>query len=262
MSSYDAIPDFGLLYDSVPAYNERPDVAFYVEEAGRAQGRVLELGCGTGRILLPMARAGVDVEGIDASRTMLARCREKLAGERPEVQARVRLQEGDVRDFDLGAQFALIIAPFRVLQHQTTVDDQIRCLQCVARHLRPGGRFLFDVFNPLFSRMVAADGAEWPDTSELTLRDGRKMRRAFRIRRVRWLDQVNEVELVYYVTAGDQEERYIHGFDMRWYLRSELSHLLARTGFREVANYGDFARGPLTETSGDHVVCAERVGAS
>src|SRR5712664_738567 len=80
-SSYDAIPDFGVLYDAVPLYAARQDVGFYVEEAKRARGTVLEVGCGTGRILLPIARAGCSIVGVDSSRQMLERCRAKLAGE-------------------------------------------------------------------------------------------------------------------------------------------------------------------------------------
>lgn len=257
MSSYDEIPDFGLLYDSVPAYNERPDVAFYVAEAKSATGPVLELGCGTGRILVPIARAGVDVTGLDSSRTMLERCRHKLATENDPVRAHAAVRDGDVRDFDLGRKFGLIIAPFRVMQHQTTVEDQFRFLASVARHLQPGGRFVFDVFNPHFGRMVMHDGLEAGDTPEFTMPDGRVMRRNFRIRRVRWLEQVNEVELIYYLSrAGAPEERFVHAFDMRWFLGAELEHLLTRAGFRILATYGDFHRGPLTEQSSERIVCA------
>jgi len=85
MSSYETAADFGTLYDAVPAYAARADVAFYVAEATRvareSRATVLELGCGTGRVLLPLARAGHDVTGIDASAAMLARCRAKLARE-------------------------------------------------------------------------------------------------------------------------------------------------------------------------------------
>src|SRR6266511_2832821 len=149
-SSYDAIPDFGLLYDSVPLYAARQDVAFYIEEAKATRGTVLEVGCGTGRILLPIARAGCDITGIDSSRQMLERCRTNLAAEPAAVQGRVRLVLNEMSRFNLGATYPLIIAPFRVVQHLTTVDDQLRFLDVVARHLAPGGRFIFDVFNPRF----------------------------------------------------------------------------------------------------------------
>jgi len=255
-SSYDDIPDFGLLYDQVPLYLERADVAFYVEEAKAARGPVLELGCGTGRILLPIARAGSTIVGLDSSRHMLERCREKLGAEPAAVQRRVTLHQGDLHDFDLGggATFTLIIAPFRVFQHLTTIDAQLRVLANVARHLAPAGRLVFDVFNPRFEMMVGADGVEREDTPEQRLPDGRTLRRTYRVAKVRWADQANDVELIYYVDG----KRYVQGFAMRWFLRAELEHLLTRAGFRVCAIYGDFARGPLVEGAPEQVVVAER----
>jgi SAM-dependent methyltransferase len=252
-SSYDAIPDFGVLYDSVPLYAARQDVGFYIEEARDARGRVLEVGCGTGRILLPIARAGAAITGIDASAQMLDRCRAKLAAEPAAVQSRVKLAQHDMRDFDLGEKFGLIIAPFRVMQHLTTIDDQLRFLAVVARHLAPGGRFAFDVFNPYFARLVDADGTEHEDTTEQRLPDGRTFSRAYRIARVRWIDQVSESELIYYVNA----KRYVQAFEMRWYLAAELRNLLARAGFQVREMYGDFSRGPLVDGCPELVVRAE-----
>jgi len=245
-SSYDAIPDFGLLYDSVPLYAARQDVGFYVEEAKATRGTVLEVGCGTGRILLPIARAGIPITGIDGSKQMLERCRAKLQGER------ATLVLHDMRDFDLSVKFDLIIAPFRVVQHLTTIDDQLRFLATVARHLAPQGRLIFDVFNPRFDMLVNADGVEREDTPEQRLPDGRTFRRAYRIARVRWLDQVSEAELVYYVDGT----RYVQAFEMRWYLVAELRNLLARAGFRVREMYGDFARGPVVDGCPELVVVA------
>ncbi len=224
-SSYDTIPDFGLLYDSVPLYAARADVGFYVDEAKAADGRVLEVGCGTGRILLPIARAGCAITGIDGSKQMLERCRVNLAAEPAAVQSRIKLAQHDMRDFSLAEQFALIIAPFRVVQHLTTV-------------------------------VVGANGVEREDTPEQRLSDGRTFRRTYRIARVRWIDQVSEAELVYYVDAT----RYVQAFEMRWYLAAELRHLLARAGFRVREMYGDFARGPVVDGCPEIVVVAEFTG--
>lgn len=265
-SSYDAIPDFGLLYDSVPLYAARADIGFYLQEAASVRGAVLELGCGTGRVLLPLARAGRTVVGLDNSRQMLARCRAKVAAEPAPVRARIALHDHDVRAFDLGgegggATYPLVIAPFRVLQQLTTVEDQLAFLTAVARNLAPGGRFIFDVFNPDFAALARADGVEREDTPEQPLPDGRSFRRAARVERVRWVDQVSETELIYYVSArpGATPERFVQAFEMRWYLRAELLHLLARTGFRVRELYGDFARAPLVDGSPEQVVCAELV---
>ncbi|HEV7837067.1 MAG TPA: class I SAM-dependent methyltransferase [Gemmatimonadaceae bacterium] len=258
---YDAFPDLPEIYDSVPAYVARRDVAFYVDEAKDAGGRVLEVGCGTGRVLLPIARSGRAIDGIDASPPMLERCRAKLQGEPDDVRQRVTLHRADARKFDLGHQFDLVIAPFRVMQHLISIEDQLAFLESAARHLTPGGRLAFDVFNPHFSALVSADGTEREDTPDTKLPDGRSFRRAGAVARVRWIDQVSEVELVYYISreAGAPIERRVQSFDMRWFLCAELVHLLARTGFQVRSIYGDFNRSPLTDKSPEQIVCAERV---
>lgn len=242
----------------MPAYTNRRDTQFYVDEAKAVGGTVLELGCGTGRVLLPIARAGYTIDGLDSSPHMVERCETKLFAEPESVRERVHLHRGDVRSFNLGKKFDLVTAPFRVLQHLTTVEDQLAFLDAVARHLQPGGRFCFDVFNPNFAALVAADGSEHEDTPETPLPDGRSFRRTGRVRRVRWIDQVSEIELIYYVSekARAAPNRYVQAFDMRWFLFAELQHLLARRGFRVRSIYGDFDRSPLEDRSPEQVVRA------
>ena len=264
MSSYDTVADFGALYDEVPAYIARKDVAFYVAEAdrhARSAGTVLDLGCGTGRLLLPLVRAGHRVFGVDRSPAMLRRCAEKLAREPAEVRSRAGLLEGDVREFEVPRSgFGLAIAPFRILQHLTTVDDQLHCLATVRRHLAPNGRFAFDVFNPNFALMAKDRSAETEDTPERQLPDGRFFRRAFKVLRVHWVEQVNDVELIYYVRAGGGGEvtRVVQAFSMRWYNVPELEHLLVRAGFTVEATYGDFDRSPLRDGTAEIVVVARK----
>jgi SAM-dependent methyltransferase len=255
MTSYDQVADFGLLYDSVPAYQERTDVGFYVEEA-RGERSVLEIGCGTGRVLLPIARSGTIITGIDSSASMLTRCGDRVEEEPPEVRRRISLKQGDIRDFAFPDKFTLAIAPFRILQHLKAIDDQLTCLATVRRHLEPGGRFLFDVFNPFYALLVKDRSIEAEETAELELPDGRFMRRNYRIPRVRFVDQVNETELIYYVRSGDTTERVVQSFEMRWYNKAELEHLLARAGFTVEAIYGGFDRRPLTDDAPEIVVVA------
>jgi len=260
MTIYDAFPDLPAIYDAVPLYVARRDVDFYVEEAKDAGGRVLEVGCGTGRILLPIARSGSTIEGVDASPEMLERCHAKLRKESDDVRRRVTLHRADARTFEIGRQFDLVIAPFRVMQHLTTIEDQLAFLHSAARQLTPRGRLAFDVFNPDFTKLVSADGNEREDTPNTKLPDGRSFRRAGRVARVRWIDQVSEIELIYYITpeSGGLVERHVQSFDMRWFLSAELIHLLARAGFRVRSIYGDFDRSPLSDKSPEQIVCAER----
>jgi len=261
MSIYDAFHDLPAIYDAVPLYVARRDVDFYVDEAKDAGGRVLEVGCGTGRILLPIARSGSAIEGVDSSAEMLGHCNAKLRKESDDVRRRVKLHRADARTFDIGRHFDLVIAPFRVMQHLTTIEDQLAFLHSAARHLRPGGRLAFDVFNPDFNALVSANGTEREDTPPTKLPDGRSFRRAGRVARVRWIDQVSEIELIYYITpeSGGRVERHVQSFDMRWFLRAELVHLLERAGFRVRSIYGDFDRSTLSDKSPEQLVCAELV---
>src|SRR5262245_38875828 len=177
--SYEFIAD---LYDHVEIYSSRPDVEFYVEEALRSGGPVLELGCGTGRVLVPTARAGVEITGLDLSTKMLDVCRERLAAEPPEVRARVRIVQGDLAAFDLECCFALVTVPFRPFQHLTRVEEQLSCLAAVRRHLSPGGRLVFDVFNPSIP-MLSASLADAPvqDGPPFTMPDGRVVVRSMHV---------------------------------------------------------------------------------
>jgi SAM-dependent methyltransferase len=238
------IPEF---YDHVVPYASRADVRFYVETAREAGGPVLELGCGTGRVLIPTARAGVEIVGLDASPPMLDACRRRLSAEAPDVQRRASVQHGDMRAFDLGRAFRLATIPFRPFQHLVTVDEQIACLAAVRRHLAPGGRLVFDLFNPSIPVLARpVDGVELDPEPAFTLPDGRTVVRWHRIVARDLTTQVNRVELIYYVTHPDgRQERLVHSFPMRWLFRFEAEHLLARAGFAVEHVYADFDRSPF-----------------
>ncbi len=258
--SYDAIEEIGLLYDNVTLYNARRDVDFYVDEALAHGRKVLEVGCGTGRILIPAARQGAEITGLDRSPRMLAQCEARLAEEPPEVRKNVTLVQADMRDFDLGRQFSIIMIPFRPLQHLLTVSEQISALRAMHRHLEPGGRLVFDVFNPKIQYLVEDNSREREDTAEVALPAGRSFRRTARVAAVHVADQYSEIEIIYYVRGTDgKTQRLVQGFPMRWYWRYEVEHLLARCNFRVKAVFGDFNRSPLTDVSPEMIFMAERI---
>lgn len=238
------------LYDYVVPYATRGDVEFFVDEALAANGPVLEIGCGTGRVLIPVARAGVTITGIDSSSAMLDRCREKVGAEQPNVQQRIDLIEGDMRAFRLGRTFALATLPFRPFQHVLTVDDQVACLTAIHRHLEPDGRLILDLFNPsidyLANRPIGLEISEGPPT---TLPDGRSLERTFKIVKADRFEQVNDIELIYNVTGlTGQTQRSVHAFRMRYLFRFEAEHLLARTGFLVEQLYAGYDRSSYGST--------------
>ncbi len=257
---YDRNPLFAEFYDHTPIYAARADVPFYVDCARHASGKTLELGCGTGRILIPTAAAGCNIVGLDASGFMLERCRTKLERQPTEVQRRARLAQGNMIDFNLNESFALITIPFRGFQHLLRTEEQLSCLSCVHRHLAPGGRLVFDAFQPnpryLHDPEYLEEREEFGETP---LPDGRSFRRTWRIAAYRRAEQINEIEFIYYLTHADgTKERIVEPFPLRYFYRFELEHLLARAGLRLTNLYGDFDRTPLRDDSPEMIFVAER----
>ena len=234
------------LYDWVIPYRERPDIDFFVGAAKDAGGPVLEVGCGTGRVLIPSARAGVDVLGLDLSPQMLAVCRERLQQESLAVQARVQLVQADMRAFDLGRLFTLATLPFRPFQHLITVEEEVSCLENIRRHLVEGGRLVLDLFNPSLDALSGqTEGEEVGDEPRFSTTNGRSVLRRLKIVAHDRFTWVNQVELIYYVTHQDgREERLVHAFPMRYLFRFEAEHLLARCGFEVEQLYSGFDRSP------------------
>ena len=232
------------LYDLVVPYRNRPDVGFFVDEAVKSTGPVLEVGCGTGRVLVPTARAGVDITGVDSSDKMLSRCRASLGNEPESVRSRTTLVQADMRNFDLKREFRLITLPFRPFQHLITVEDQLECLKTLRRHLSDDGRLILDLFNPSIPALAKDDiGVESEPEAEFTTEDGRRVLRTHKMVDRDLFNQIVYAELIYYVTHPDgREERLVHAFPMRYLFRFEAEHLLARAGFRMEAVYGDYDR--------------------
>lgn len=129
-------------------------VDFYRAEVDRHGGRVLELGCGTGQKLIPIAADGHPCVGVDFSSDMLAEARRKA----DERGVAVEWMQGDMRAFDLGRTFDFVFITANSLLHLHEAEDLVSCFQSVRRHLAPGARFVFDVFNPSVHLLAAADG--------------------------------------------------------------------------------------------------------
>jgi len=235
-------------YDSAYAKKaDLVDVPFYVELAEQAGGPVLEIACGTGRVMLPAARKGIEIHGVDNSAPMLAVLREHVAKESPEVQRRVHLYQGDMREFRLGREFPLVMIPFRPMQHMLTVDDQVSALQTEAAHLGPGGTLAFDVFYPKYEVMWEKVGEEvleleWtsPEDPSLTVR------RYFR------KESVDKIRQIFYFTfifrtyrGGEMVREEREAFSLGYYTYPHLRALFRLAGLEVTAGYGSFEKAPL-----------------
>ncbi len=259
MDEYAPIAD---LYDHVGPYRNRPDVDYFVDAARQAGSPVLEIGSGTGRVLIPTARAGIDIVGLDSSPSMLAICRRFVEQEPPAVRSRIELVEADMRGFDLGRTFRLVTLPFRPFQHLVTAVDQLACLSAIRRHLDAGGRLVLDLFNPCIEALAQPVGEESPPEPEFTTPDGRSVTRRFRIAFRDLANQVNQVELIYYVThPGGRVERLVHAFPMRYLFRFEAEHLLARAGFEVERVYSGYDKRPFGSSYPGELILVARKAA-
>jgi SAM-dependent methyltransferase len=211
------------------------DVPFYLEEAKRFGGPVLELGVGTGRIAVPIAAAGIEVVGVDLSNGMLEVALEtaKLAG------VEIDLRYGDMRDPPVEGEFPLVIAPFRSLLHMETDADRRAVLRAVKRHLAPKGHFVFDVFAPS------------PDDIKET--QGLWLEREPGIwERADWHEGSRTLVLHVRAEAGESE------MSLSWLDRREWTALLREEGFVIEHTYGWFDRTPWVGGEDSIYICRAR----
>ena len=233
------------------AYKNLPgliDVPFYVDIAQRHGGPVLEVACGTGRILLEIARLGMTIEGVDYSEDMLSILEGKLHNETEELQQRVTLHRGDMRTFSLKKQFRLVIMPFRSLQHMYTVDDQIQALERMRQHLNPSdGLLVFNVFYPNFT-MLEKDmhreilEIEWQDPNNAK----RKVKRFFTREKVDKLNQYFEgffTFKTYENTELIMEEKA--PIKMGFFTYPQMQLLFTHCGLEIVEEFGSFMKEPI-----------------
>lgn len=218
------------------------EVDFYIDEALDADGPILELGCGTGRVLLPIARAGVEITGLDVAADLLGVLREKLAAEDAALRDRVELVEADMSAFDLGRCFAAVLVPYRTFQHLLDPLDQQRALRCIGAHLERGGRLVFNTFDPLAE--FVRDGFSTPvrrDLDFVAAQTGHRVS-VYYSRHADPEVQVVEQELVFEEFARDGESlgRQASLLQLRWTPQGEMRYLLERYGFAVEALYGDF----------------------
>ncbi len=247
-------------YDFVPPYCQRNDVGFYVDLAKSCGGPALELGCGTGRITLPIAAAGIDIVGLDYSPAMLEVASQKLLRLSAEVCRRVCLLQGDMRNFNYEESFALIIVPFHGFQHLLTVEDQLACLNSIQGCLQKNGTLVIDAFNPNLSYLLEEKYLqEWGDEPEFTMPDGRRVQRRFRTLQRDLSRQLLDIDMIHYIYHPDgREEKLTDRIAMRYFFRYELEHLISRGGFAVKAVYGDYDHHPFATGAAEIIVVAEK----
>lgn len=231
------------------------DIPFFLEMARQADGEILDLACGTGRISIPLAEAGHQVTGLDLSTEMLARAEQK-AKERG-VLDRLAFLQGDMRKFELRKKFPLIMIPFRSFLHLLHIHEQMKALSCIRQHLSPGGKFVMNVFVPAISHL-------YEESERMSLRGTYPLESGDEIAmwdytRYDHFQQLCEVTRTYERTnnEGLVTEKVVGRFTLRYIFPAELHHLLRLNGFKVVQRYGSFNKDPFDQKSTELVIVAE-----
>lgn len=238
----------------------RGDVNFYRELARRhldGPGSILELGAGTGRVTIPLARDGHHVVAIDQAPAMLDRLTARVAGLPPTSRVRVQPVAADLRTFRIERRFPLVIAAFNVFEHLYTRGEVDACLRRVADHLEPGGVFAFDVQLPDLEWLVRDPTKRWAKTRFTDPTTGRPM----------WystnhdydpIGQIVLIRLFYDPIGSDGAPGTVVTLSQRKFFPAELEALIAHAGLSVIDRYGDFSFGPLVARSESQIVVCGR----
>jgi SAM-dependent methyltransferase len=243
MSDYDR---FARLYD-LEHQDFADDLDLYRNFALRCDGPVLELGCGSGRVCLALARSGFDITGVDTSEAMLDLARVHVAS--VGFAGRVRLEQADVRALPFEGRFALVIYPLNGFLHLLTVEDQLAALKCARRALLPGGFLIVDLPNPHVAFAPDADGA-FLLRRRFASPDGHAIA-SLTLSQTDFAGQRQHLTLRYDEMDGDQlVQRTTAETDLRFVYRYEMEALLRQADLRIDAVYGSYDLDPY-ETDSD-----------
>lgn len=233
------------------------DVSMWETLAGDATGPLLEIGCGTGRLLLPLAQAGYTLTGIDLSETALSAAQAKLnaAG----LSHKAALASADMRDFDLPYKnFALAIVPLNTFMHCQSTNDQLATLRAIQRHLQPNGQLIVDIFQPDPTLLAEVDGRLYFEdemTDEITGHT------------VQWywrhdIDLAEQMRHLTYILDEIDTEGIVRrtriSFSLRFIYRYEMALLFRLSGFTPIALYGDYDLSPFDSHSPRMIFVAEK----
>ncbi len=233
------------------------DRTWYRDLATRSGGPVVELGCGTGRLTLPLARAGVAVVGVDRSAAMLTHLRTRLEQLPNEAAGRVTLERADFRTWEASRRYPLVILPFNAIHHCENLAEVVRTFSAARGALTPDGTFAYDAYlpTPALRSATGAPGAErWlraPDTGQ-TL---------FSWEHSRWDPDGPTWHVRYRYRAPDGTTRRLE-LPLRLFRRDQLLTAAKRAGLRPTSEASDFAAGPCTPDAIKYVTTLDRASYS
>ena len=232
----------------MPSFYDYPDlfdellpaeahVPFYVDLARQQAGAVLELGCGTGQLTIPIALLGFPTVGLDQSRAMLSVAKRRAS----EAGASVAFVQGDMRDFAMDREFDLIFVARNSLLHLLSTRDLLAAFTHVRRHLTPDGVFAFDIFNPNVGLLARPRGQRFPVMEETTATFG-----PLSVEAVNDYDSETQVNRgTWYISAPGKPDAWIVPMVLRSIFPQELPLLISAAGLELIDRFGELSREPF-----------------
>lgn len=241
-----------------PDTSSTHDLSFYLEYANQHGSPILELACGTGRLLVPMAEEGHTIHGIDISDGMLDRCRQKISEHG--LSGKAEVSKANMSEFDLPVkEYSLIFVAFRSFMHLFSQTDQISCLQCIHNHLKPKGVLIIDIYAPRFDLLVHEEDEEFVLRREFDLANGNRVKRFDKFLKGDIVNQLQRSEIRFeeLSPSGTIVKETVVPLTTRYTFPFEMRLLLEKTGFGVDAVYRDYDK-HLYDGTGEMIVVVSK----
>ena len=226
------------------------DLKFYQKWLPKNKdARILELCCGTGRLTLPIAKAGYNISGVDITYSMLEQAKVKAL----EIGLEVDFIQADIRTLDLPEKYDLIFIPFNSIHHLYQNEDLFKALEVVKKHLKENGLFLLDCYNPNIQYIVEAEKSQ-KEIAQYKTKDGRKVLIKQKMQYEN-KSQINRIEWHYYI---NNEFDSIQNLDMRLYFPQELDSYLKQNGFTIIHKFGNFKEEEFNDSSEKQILVCNK----
>jgi SAM-dependent methyltransferase len=240
---------YDVIYNSI---RQQSDHDFFMKKILSANGPVLDVGCGTGRFFVEALKKGADIYGIDSSSHMIDVLKSKV---KTSDHHRVSVQ--NITEFYHDLKFDLIIAPFRVMSHLLTIEDQQAAINKIYAHLNPWGTFIFDLYVP--DPKLLFNGMENVTDFDGEYAAGKKLKRVTSSKSD-IVNQYNDVSMKFSWDEDGKKKEETLNMQLRFYFKYEIEHLIARSKLKLVGIYGGYDERPLDKTSKDFVVICQKLG--
>ena len=227
------------IYDGMNTHID--DLLFYKRWLPKNKNAcILELCCGTGRLTIPIAEDGYNISGVDYTFSMLEQAKAKAS----EAGLKIEFIEADIRTLDLQNKYDLIFIPFNSIHHLYLNEDLFKAFNTVKKHLKTGGRFLLDCFNPNIQYIVEHEKKQI-EVAAYTTKDGREIL-IKQLMRYERKTQINRIEWHYFINGKFDS---IQNLDMRLFFPQELDTYLDWNGFKIIHKFGNFEEEAFYDSS-------------